>query len=253
MARAAKKTTTPGKATPRARKPKAPAASVEPAFTGVTHLSLIVDRSGSMNSCWSEAVNGLEEFRKTQAALPGKATMTLVVFDTEVDVILNKEPLEKVEPMNRVLAQHGPRGCTALYDAISRGAQAFGTIGKNDRALLLILTDGHENASTETTKEAATAIIKGLEATGRWTTTYLSSSPTAWADAAVFGVNVGNVGTFAVGARGMTTGGQRLNAATTSYRGGGQSMTSSFYSTTPPVPEASIPDPKQPAAKGKKA
>jgi hypothetical protein len=71
-----------------------------------------------------------------------------------------------------------PAGNTALFDAIAetvRVAQNHQLEG--ERVLCLIITDGQENASRETTAEQVTSLIKALEARGDWTFVYLGVSP----------------------------------------------------------------------------
>jgi hypothetical protein len=50
----------------------------------------------------------------------------------------------------------------------------------NERALCLIITDGEENASRETTLGQVKAVIREREARGDWTFAYLGATPDRW-------------------------------------------------------------------------
>ncbi len=49
----------------------------------LTDITLVVDRSGSMQDIRSDAEGGVNAFIETQAKEPGDALLTLVQFDTE--------------------------------------------------------------------------------------------------------------------------------------------------------------------------
>ena len=52
-----------------------------------THLTLVVDRSGSMGSVAHEAQAGINSLIAEQFALDGKLTVTLAQFDNEFDTV----------------------------------------------------------------------------------------------------------------------------------------------------------------------
>lgn len=53
-----------------------------------THLTLVVDRSGSMASTWADAQGGLDVLLNEQFAQPGKLTLTLVEFDSVAETVV---------------------------------------------------------------------------------------------------------------------------------------------------------------------
>src|SRR5256885_1489485 len=81
----------------------------------LTDITVVMDRSGSMNSCRSDAEGGLNAFIKEQKELPGEALFTLVQFDTEYEVVHKAKPIKDVPKC--ILT---PRGGTALLDALGR-------------------------------------------------------------------------------------------------------------------------------------
>ena len=86
-----------------------------------THYLLILDRSGSMSSCWTSTINGLNEQLGTIRDLENKYPeqryfISLVVFDAEIDTILNDKPVSEVKDFDGT--EFPPRGMTALHDAM---------------------------------------------------------------------------------------------------------------------------------------
>jgi hypothetical protein len=84
----------------------------------LTHITLILDRSGSMSSILDQAIDGFNTCITEQRGLPGAATLTLVQFDDEVELVHRAVDLPTVPPLTP--ETFVPRGPTALYDAIGR-------------------------------------------------------------------------------------------------------------------------------------
>ena len=55
--------------------------------TDYTHLTLVVDRSGSMESVCDEAQAGINALITEQFALDGKLTVTLAQFDDRFETV----------------------------------------------------------------------------------------------------------------------------------------------------------------------
>jgi hypothetical protein len=63
-----------------------------------------------------------------------------------------------------------------------------GDVLENERALLVIQTDGHENASHDFTKAQIRQLIEAREATDRWAFLYMGAGPSAWDEGAGMGM-----------------------------------------------------------------
>ncbi|MEU0937656.1 vWA domain-containing protein [Embleya sp. NPDC005971] len=129
------------------------------------HIVLIVDRSGSMDQTRTDAEGGLRAFLKEQAKAPGDTTVTLVQFDTLIETVYEHRPLAEV-PDYRL----EPRSSTALLDAIGiTVARESGRIRsapeeeRPDEVVVVIQTDGHENASREYTPDGIRALIERMQ------------------------------------------------------------------------------------------
>ncbi len=83
-----------------------------------THITLVLDRSGSMESMRGDAIGGFNTFLKDQQAAPGIASLTLVQFDDRYEKPYEFAPLPSVEPLTE--KTFVPRGSTALLDAVGQ-------------------------------------------------------------------------------------------------------------------------------------
>jgi Mg-chelatase subunit ChlD len=154
-----------------------------------TLLVGILDESGSMGPRRNDVIGGfntfLEEQRKLQA---DDLSMVLAKFNTVVTVVHKAVPIGDVQPLT--LETYTPGGMTALFDAIAQAIRLAD--GETfDRAVCLIMTDGEENSSRETTGQQVAEIIKAHEAKGNWTFAYIGENPERWARQT--GTQVGNV------------------------------------------------------------
>lgn len=166
-----------------------------------TLLAFIQDRSGSMASCWEETVNGFQTYVQDMQADQKKDDQveylfSLTTFDTQIDNPYLGVPIAKVD--GKKLKDFGPRGGTALYDAVGKTLQALDD-DKNitfDKAIVIICTDGQENQSREYSKTAVHAAIDERIKRGNWTFTYLGTQPETWDDASSLGMGVGASATY---------------------------------------------------------
>jgi Mg-chelatase subunit ChlD len=177
----------------------------------------LIDRSGSMTSIADDVVTGFDRFFTEQREIAGDATVTIIQFDDETphDVIVDAQPVAKV-PSIRDLFQ--PRGMTPLYDAAALLLdRAEAHRGDPDDQLVVIFTDGHENASHEWTHKQLFARINGLRSKG-WTFVFLGANQDSYATGAQLAMPAGNVSNFradAVGVAAMTDG---LSRSVTEWR-----------------------------------
>jgi len=147
-------------------------------------LVFLLDRSGSMESCWDDTIGGFNSFVKDQAALGGK--LTLIQFDHEYFMSYENKPLKEIEPLTRETFK--PRGSTALLDAIGRALKECKT---ESIPMIIILTDGQENASRTYTKAHIKDLIFERQKEG-WTFMYLGANQDAFTEAGSIGIAPGN-------------------------------------------------------------
>ena len=87
-----------------------------------------------------------------QSKEEGEACISTVLFDDRQEVLYDRVPVDKVEPMND--RQYYVRGCTALLDALGGAIHHIAKVHKYareedrpEKTLFIITTDGMENAS----------------------------------------------------------------------------------------------------------
>lgn len=146
-----------------------------------THIICILDRSGSMASIAPEVIGGFNNFIDEQKKIEGKAKVTLVLFDDQYEVLHDKVDLKKVGILTE--DQYYTRGMTAMNDAIGK---TINTLKKKKKAIVLIQTDGAENASQEYTSADIKTLINDKSKKG-WDFQFLGAD----IDAVTSGNNIG--------------------------------------------------------------
>lgn len=119
---------------------------------GLTEVVFILDRSGSMNGLEGDTIGGFNAMIEKQKKEEGEAYITTVLFDDQVEILHDRIPVKKVEPMTA--EQYYVRGMTALLDAVGSSVHLIANIHKYareedrpEKTLFIITTDGFENAS----------------------------------------------------------------------------------------------------------
>lgn len=194
----------------------------------MTHIFAIVDRSGSMMGLEKATIDGYNEYvdnlRKEK-----NVKLTLTLFDHEMLVPVDDQAIKDTPKLNRELYQ--PRGATALIDAVCRTLnERKGKVGKKDKALVLIITDGFENASKEYTTKDLQKLVQNLEKQGNFTFTYLGANQDAWAVAQNWGFKQDNVSSYAGTERGTGVAFSTMSANTVAFAASDSLNTKAFYS-----------------------
>lgn len=165
-----------------------------------TRIAVILDRSGSMQSLAEATVAGFNAFIDEQKKLAGECSVRLIQFDDKYEVVFDK-PLQDVSELTQ--AVYLPRGTTALLDAEGRTILELGeyltALKEEDRpskVIVLILTDGLENASTDFTLAKVAALIKQQRETYGWEFIYLGANQDAGAVAATMNIPRGSTMTY---------------------------------------------------------
>jgi len=121
-----------------------------------------------------------------------------------------------------------PGGNTALFDAVAKAVRVADHQKKpEDRVLCVIITDGEENSSRETTKEQVQRLISVRQTEQGWTFAYLGANPEAWVSE--MGIRAGNSVPYNPC---DTTGSlRRLSEATSNYRRRQEGTSDNFWSS----------------------
>jgi len=191
-----------------------------------THIICILDRSGSMTGIMDASISGFNEFLGKQKALPDKATITVVLFDDQYQILYDNVDIKKAELLTNNVWY--ARGMTALYDAIGKTIKTekgkLALLGKEapSKVLVCIVTDGYENSSEEYKGEQGRkqiiSLIRECEKDD-WNFLYLAANQDAFAVGIGFGISGGNTITYGATPQGVHHMSQTLNCVSTSYRG----------------------------------
>lgn len=186
----------------------------------LTEVAIILDRSGSMESIREDMEGGFARFVKDQRKLPGECVLSLYQFDDEYEVVYEEKDIQRVTKLGLV-----PRGGTALLDAVGRSIVKIGErLAKKSEderpggVIVLIITDGHENASREYTKGKVRQMIGEQESKWNWKFIYLSADAKAFDDAVAMGMSHTHVGVYGASAGGTRALYSNLSANVGSYR-----------------------------------
>lgn len=161
---------------------------------GLTELVFILDRSGSMAGLESDTIGGYNALLAKQKKDPGEVLLTTVLFDDRYELLHDRIDLQKVQSITE--KEYFVRGCTALLDAIGRTINKIGhaqsIIAEDERAeqvMLVITTDGMENASSEFSYEKIKDMINHQRKKYNWEFIFLGANIDAIETANRFGID----------------------------------------------------------------
>ncbi|MCQ2508735.1 MAG: VWA domain-containing protein [Dorea sp.] len=148
---------------------------------GLTELVFILDRSGSMSGLEKDTIGGFNSMVEKQKKEEGEAYISVVLFDHESQVLYDRVPVEKVEPMNE--RQYYVRGCTALLDAIGSAIHHMKNVHKYareedrpEKTIFIITTDGYENASRHYTAAKVKEMVEHEKEKYGWEFLFLGAN-----------------------------------------------------------------------------
>lgn len=190
-----------------------------------TEIAYILDRSGSMDSIWSDAIGGLNSFIEEQKKVKGECKFSLTVFDTQFDVLIDGKDLQQVTPV--LPEQVSPRGMTALLDAIGKTINTLAQRNKGNepgKTIVCIMTDGLENASKEYNKTQIRDRITHLEKEHAWEFIFVGAGVDVFAEATALGAKTVNIMNVSKDKRGVDTAANYMSSSTATYRSESQDV-----------------------------
>lgn len=154
-----------------------------------THISVLSDRSGSMERIRTDVEGGFNSFLDKQKELPGKCTVSLAQFDDQYELMYSFTSIHDV-PRFHVI----PRNATALNDSLAKmiidTGKALADMKEEDRpskVIFIVSTDGEENASREYTGAMVKKMVEEQTSKYKWDFIYLGANQ----DAVLTGGNLG--------------------------------------------------------------
>lgn len=181
-----------------------------------TLVTVVLDRSGSMSQIKAPTDSGFNEFIATQRRIGGVCKVTLAQFDDVYEVVYRMRDVRDVPMLDLI-----PRGSTALLDAIGRtitqldaDLNAMPADNRPAKVIVVVLTDGWENASREWSRPR---VRDAILARPSWDFVYIGADQ----DAITIGTDMG----FARGSTVSTLSTATATAGT--YRGMSSAVTNS--------------------------
>ena len=154
----------------------------------------ILDRSGSMSSLATDTIGGYNSFIEQQKTKAGTAEVTTVLFDDQYEKITDALDLNAVPELTS--AEYYARGTTALLDAVGRTiTETLSRLEKEKicpakrRVLVMIMTDGYENASKEFTKAKVKALVEATTKEYDWNYIFIGANIDSAAEAGGIGID----------------------------------------------------------------
>lgn len=176
-------------------------------------VGIVLDRSSSMNAILAETISGTnEQFSALRDS--DDAANTFVAFfsfnQQVTPVFKNDDDTAKLVPCSALEdiseADYFPSGLTAMYDGVGDAIDFFSAEAKkNDDVLIVVISDGAENASSRFTSEQIASRVKELQESG-WNFTYIGANQDLTLVQAQLGIHAGNMLTFdasSAGTKGM--------------------------------------------------
>ena len=117
-----------------------------------THISILLDSSGSMGGTWTETIQSLESFISDQKKQNGELTLSLYTFNTRTKTIFDFQDAQYINKLDLP----SPSGWTSLFDCVAISIDSLGRKlskmnewERPEKVLYLIFTDGEENSSKD--------------------------------------------------------------------------------------------------------
>ncbi len=162
---------------------------------GYTHISVVLDRSGSMSIIANDVRVGMTNFIKEQKNYSDECTFSLYQFDNKFQTDYSFVNMQDVSDK----INFEPRAWTALYDAIGRAiietGEQLSELEEDQRpqkVLFVIFTDGMENASREFTFYQVKKMITEQTEKYNWEFVYLGANQDAFQVGTGLGFNGSN-------------------------------------------------------------
>ena len=148
------------------------------------YITFVIDESGSMGSTKDATITGInEQIQQIQKDFGSKkddieTIVSLIKFNATPTAVFMHKPLEDLKEITA--EDYTPGGNTAMYDAVGFAINKLKDRKDIDKdttsSLLIVVSDGQENASKEFNSSSLAKVVGKLNETKRWTITYLGAN-----------------------------------------------------------------------------
>lgn len=162
-----------------------------------TTIVMLLDASGSMQHLAQDVVGSVGQFVSEQKKAGDNFDVTMYAFNSK---------LFKLED----ISQYTTNGTTALIDAACKVIDETGKRLSNmyesdrpDKVVVMIMTDGEENASVEHTQEELKAKVELQQNTYGWKFVFTGANIDSFVTGTSYGVNHNTIKSFEASTRGV--------------------------------------------------
>ena len=159
----------------------------------LTELVFIIDKSGSMSELEGDTIGGFNSLIKKQKKEEGDALISVVFFNDNQDVVLDRVDINKVKELTE--DDYVCMSCTALLDAVGDSIKHIRNIHKYarkedipEKTVFVIMTDGLENASEKYRYHDVKSLIERAKEESNWEFLFLGANIDAIGEAKNLGI-----------------------------------------------------------------
>lgn len=160
-----------------------------------THISFVLDSSGSMSAIEDDTKGGFNTFLLEQQEEDGEATVTLHNFSDQVECVYEALDIEDAPKLTH--ENYRPGGSTALHDAMvaaietaDRHIEGLAERDRPENVIVVVLTDGKENAS-ETPQDVVRERVEASQEEDGWEFLFIGANQDAALTATEMGMDSG--------------------------------------------------------------
>ena len=164
--------------------------------SNLLHICFVLDESGSMYNSVDDVIGGFQKLIDEQKGEKnGECIISLYRFSSTVKKDYIGKPVNEVPKL-----YYSPGGCTAMNDGVGTAIDEIGKwlsdMNESERPsknIIVIMTDGQENASKEYNFDTVKAKIKHQEEKYSWTFVYMGTNLQDLKDANRLGIKMRSV------------------------------------------------------------
>ena len=167
----------------------------------LTDITILLDKSGSMESIKNATINGFNTFLSEQKETNGKVRLSLAQFNHGYQLLYEGIKIKKAPQLNSESFE--PEGLTALLDAIGKTIKLTCERIKNldkkkqpSNVVIVIITDGLENNSRKFTRKQIFQLIEKMQSK-QWEFVFLGANQDAIQEAHNYNILEKKAMTFA--------------------------------------------------------